>query len=307
MRNARIALAQIAPRLGDPDANADLHVEFVERARGEGADVVVFPELSLTGYVLRDQVAELAQPAGAVGPLGRVIDACRGVDAVVGFVEESAGHRFHNAAAWISDGAIVHVHRKLYLPTYGLFEEGRDFAAGETIRAFDTALGRVGILICEDAWHPTTAWILAHDGADVLIVVSSGPMRGAREGRGVTSVAMWRNLARFTAEFQTAFVAYVNRVGFEDGLGFGGGSVAFDPFGRAIAELPPVESGLTVATLDVEVVRRARTAYPLRRDARIDLVHRELTRLRGERYGIPWLDRARPAPPASRPRGRRRP
>jgi predicted amidohydrolase len=286
MRNLRVSLAQIAPKLGDKAANLTLHLETIEASRGDEADLVVFPELSLTGYLLRDQVPEVA--VGLESPeIRRLAKASRSVDLVVGFVEEAPGHRFYNSAAYFSGGKAVHVHRKVHLPTYGLFDEGRDFAAGDRIRAFDAPFGPAGLLICEDAWHPTTGWLLAHHGAEVLFVPSSGPSRGARRGRGVTSVGVWHDLVKVTAQLLTAFVVYVNRVGCEDGLTFGGGSVAVDPFGRTVSALPALDAETTVVELNAEVLRRARTAYPLLRDDDLDLVYRELGRLRAERYDLP--------------------
>jgi len=295
MQSVRVALAQIAPKLGDVEANLDTHLEAIRLARREKAAIVVFPELSMTGYVLRDQVPEVALTR--TSPLfKKLLRASTGIDVVFGFAEESPGHRFHNAAAYLSKGRVVHVHRKVYLPTYGMFDEGRDFAAGDVIRAFKAPRGPAGILICEDAWHPTSAWILVQDGAEVLFALSSGPTRGAKPGRGVTSLPVWHELLRATAQFQTSFVVYVNRVGYEDGLNFGGGSIALDPFGRTLAALPPLTAGLAVAELDAEVLRRARAAYPLIRDANLELVHRETGRLRQERFQLP-----EPAP-ARRPR-----
>jgi len=286
MKDIRVALAQVAPKLGDAAANLALHLETIEAARRKDAELVVFPELSLTGYLLRDQVPDVAM--GLESPaIQRLCRASRDVDLVVGFVEEDPGHRYFNAAAYFSAGRLIHVHRKVYLPTYGMFDEGRDFAAGERIRAFATRHGLAGILVCEDAWHPTGAWLLAHQGAELLLVPSSGPTRGARPGRGVTSVGVWRDLARVTAQLQTAFVVYVNRVGYEDGLNFGGGSCAVDPFGRTVSELPAVEASTAVVQLRGEVLRRARTAYPLLRDDDLDLVHRELRRILVERYDVP--------------------
>jgi predicted amidohydrolase len=286
MKNLRVAVAQICPKLGNLKANLDLHLDFLERARGGGADLVVFPELSLTGYLLRDQVPDVAQEA--TGPVLRTLKkACKEIDALVGFVEEGPGHRFYNSAIYISRGRRVHIHRKLYLPTYGLFDEARDFAPGDRLRAFDTRFGRAGLLICEDVWHPTSAWLLAQEGAEILFVPSSGPTRGARRGRGITSVAVWRELAVVTAQFQTAYVIYANRVGFEDGLNYGGGSVVVDPFGRTALEMPPLEEGLESVGLEDEVIRRARTAYPLLRDENIELVRRELDRIRRDRFDLP--------------------
>ena len=286
MNDCRIALAQISPRLGDVEANLSLHLDTARRARREGAQVVVFPELSLTGYLLRDQVPEVALTVDDP-VVQRLARASRGIDMVVGLVEDAPGHRFHNAAAYFAGGRLVHVHRKVHLPTYGMFEEGRDFAAGVRLRAFDARPGRAGLLVCEDAWHPVCAWLLAQDGAEVLIVPSSGPTRGARPGRGVTSVAVWHELLRITSQFLTCYAVYVNRVGCEDGLTFGGGSVAVDPFGRIVGELPPLEEGLAVVELRAEVLRRARSAYPLLRDENLELVRRELDRVLAAHHDLP--------------------
>ncbi len=286
METVRVALAQIDPRLGDVAANIDQHLETIERARRDGADLVVFPELSLTGYVLRDQVPDVAARLEAPR-LAPLLEVSREIDVVLGFVEETEGHLFHNSAAYLSGGRALHVHRKVYLPTYGMFDESRDFAAGSRLRSFGTRWGEAGLLICEDAWHATSAWLLAQQGAVLLVVVSSGPTRGARPGQNVTSVGVWRDLLQVTAQFQTAFVVYVNRVGCEDGLTFGGGSFAIDPFGRDVISLPPLDPALEIAELDGEVLRRARTVYPLLRDTDLELVRREVERLRRLRYDLP--------------------
>lgn len=286
MRNFRVALAQIDPRLGHLERNVGLHADAIRSARRAGADVVVFPELSLTGYLLRDQVPDVALRLDD-RRLRPIVRASSDIDVVVGLVEESSDQRFHNAALYLSRGRVVHVHRKVYLPTYGMFDEGREFAPGATLRRFETPHGPAGMLVCEDLWHPSCAWLLAADGAQVLYVLSSGPSRGTRPGRGITSVAVWHDLLRVTAQFQTAYVVYVNRVGFEDGLHFGGGSTVVDPFGRSIVELASEETGLAVGDLDAEVLRRARVSYPLLRDDDLELAHRELLRVRAERYGVP--------------------
>lgn len=291
MKPVRVALAQIAPRLGDIEANLERHAAALKLARKEKAAVVVFPELALTGYLLRDQVPDVALHESSRS-FKALLALSRGIDLVTGLVLEGPGHAFFNAAIYASQGRLVHVHRKVYLPTYGMFDEGRDFAPGEVLRAFDAPFGRSGILICEDAWHPTCAWLAVQDGASTLFVLSSGPTRGARPGRGITSVPVWQDLLRVTAQFQTAFVVYVNRVGYEDGLNFGGGSIAIDPFGRTIASLPALEEGIAIAELSSEVLRRARTAYPLLRDENVDLVARELERVRRRRFDLPDPDEA---------------
>jgi predicted amidohydrolase len=286
MKNVRIAMAQISPKLGDLAANLDLHLHHLEKGRADGADLVVFPELSLTGYLLKDQTPDIARTLDSPD-LEPLLAATRKIDALVGMVEEGDGHRYYNAAVFLSGGEIVHVHRKLHLPTYGMFDEGRDFAAGNRLRTANRPFGRIGLLICEDAWHSPNSWLLAQDGAEILFVLGSGPTRGARERKGITSVPVWHDLVRTIAQFQTAHVVYVNRVGYEDGLNFGGGSIALDPFGREIGSLPALDEGWMVVELEEEVLRRARTAYPLLRDTRIELVSRELGRIRTERFDLP--------------------
>jgi predicted amidohydrolase len=290
MKPCRVALAQIAPRLGDLETNLALHLETIQRARRAGAGLVVFPELSLTGYLLRDDVPDVALPLDDPR-LGRLLRASRDLDVLVGLVEEEPGHRFHNAAAYLSRGRVLHVHRKVYLPTYGMFDEGRDFAAGDRFRSFEAPFGPAGLLVCEDAWHSSASWLLAQEGAEVLFVLSSGPTRGVRpRQKDVSSVSVWHQLLTTTAQFLTTFVVYVNRVGYEDGLNFGGGSIAVDPFGREVIALPALEPGLAIAELDPEVLRRARTAYPLLRDEKLDLVRRELDRLLVRRYDLPGAE-----------------
>jgi len=286
MRNRTVALAQIAPTLGDVRANLERHIEIADRARALGADVVVFPELSLTGYDLQDLVPDVAIPRdGAV--LERLAVAAREIDVVAGFVEEDPEHRFYNAAAYLSRGALLHVHRKLHLPTYGLFQEGREFACGDTLRAFGTAHGTTGLLLCEDVWHSPTTWLLAQQGAALVIVAANGPSRGAHPDHGLTSTRVWRDLLRVTARFHTLFVVFVNRVGCEDGLSFDGGSLVVDPLGQVVAELAPLDESIECVSLDADVLRRARTASPLLRDARIEFLHREVGRLRRLRFDLP--------------------
>ena len=197
MQTVRVALAQIAPRLGDLESNLEIHLSAVHQALREKAHVVVFPELSLSGYLLRDQVPDVALNADSK-LYRRLLRASREIDLVVGFVEEAEGHRFHNAAAYLSRGRTVHIHRKVYLPTYGMFDEGRDFAPGDLVRGFKSPFGSAGLLVCDDAWHPTCAWLLVQDGAELLFVLSSGPSRGARPGRGITSLLVWHDLLRAT-------------------------------------------------------------------------------------------------------------
>jgi len=177
-----------------------------------------------------------------------------------------------------------------------MFQEGREFAAGEVLRAFDTTRGPAGMLICEDLWHATSSWLLSQQGAEVVIAIGNGPTRGTRPGAGITSIGVWRDLLRTNAQFHTSFFVFVNRVGCEDGLSFGGGSMVADPFGRIVAELPALDEALITVDLPAETLRRARATYPLLRDTNLDLVHRELDRLRRRRYELPGDSRDVGAP-----------
>jgi len=254
----RVALAQVAPVLGNTEANLRMHREAAREAAAAGADLIVFPELSLTGYLLQDLVPKLALSPGRSPEVHELCRLSRRIAIAFGLVEESEDHRFYNSGLFLAGGRILHRHRKVYLPTYGMFDEGRDFAAGDRFSAFDTPLGRFGILICEDAWHPSATYILARDGADYLLVLSSGPSRGVGSGRELARITDWVELCRVTARFQTLFVRYVNRVGVEDGLHFSGGSFVADPFGELGRRAPALKERIHVVSLPRGAPRRAR-------------------------------------------------
>jgi NAD+ synthase (glutamine-hydrolysing) len=304
----RVALAQLAPVLGNVASNLRQHRAAALKAAAAGADLVVFPELSLTGYLLQDLVPEVALSLDRSREVRELLRLSRRIAIVFGLVEESEDHRYYNTALFLAGGRLLHRHRKVYLPTYGMFDEGRDFAAGETFGAFDTPLGRFGILICEDAWHPSSAYLLARDGADYLLVLSSGPSRGVGAGEELASIGSWVDLGRVTAKFQTLYLLYVNRVGVEDGMHFSGGSFVADPFGEITSRAPALREKLHLASLPRSVLRRARTLYPLLRDERPEVVFKGLVRLLGgglpDSSGGGWLRApAGPLPPVRRRSG----
>ena len=282
LRSLRLGLAQIAPRLGDVRANLDLHLASLEKARAQRAELVLFPELSLAGYQLRDLVPDVAQN-GRSPEFRRLVRASRGVCLGFGFVEEGADHRFFNSYAFCQDGRLVHVHRKAYLPTYGLFEEGRLYAAGEHIRAFDTRLGRLGIVICEDLWHPSVMYVLSQDGAEFIVAAAASPLRGADVGEEHANVDVWATALKMYSQLFGCFVVLVNRVGFEDGLSFWGGSRVLAPGGRSSFEAPLLEEGVFTCEIDWNEVRRYRVSDPTLRSERLELTLDELQRIRRER------------------------
>ena len=277
-----IALAQLNTRLGDVQANLHRHLDLARQARQEGADLVIFPELSLTGYGLQDLAPTVAIRPTADDPVfSQLLEASREIDMMVGFVDEDRRSRFYIAAAYLSQGQVLHVHHKVYLPTYGLFDEGRFFAWGDTIGAFDTRFGRFGMLICEDFWHASPPYLLWLDGADVLLFASASPGRGLRNEPLLESARWVEHINRAYASLFTCFVAHANRVGYEDGLHFWGGSTVFDPNGELLAQGPYQQETLTYARLDLNQLHRTRARLPLLRDERTALVLREMGRILG--------------------------
>jgi predicted amidohydrolase len=286
-----VALAQIAPFLGDVPRNLERHLAVAGEARDGGAHLVVFPELSLTGYFLKDLVPDVALRPDAP-ELRDLARASEGVDLLVGAVLESEDARFHNAALYFSGGRLVHVHRKVYLPTYGLFDEQRYFAQGDRFRVFDAPLPgasqprpwHAGVLICEDMWHLSGASLLARQGVDVLLCPSSSPARGVTHGTALGTAMSYDAMTRTYAQLTTSYVLYCNRTGYEDGVNFWGGSRVVDPDGKVCVEGGDREE-LLWHRIDLAALRRVRLAYPLRRDERHDISDAETDRLRHLRLG----------------------
>jgi NAD+ synthase (glutamine-hydrolysing) len=276
----KLALAQFAPRLGDIDENLKRILDLTAQARSQRADLVIFPELALTGYYLKDLVTDVAaRPVPNDPRFAPLLTASRELDLVVGFVEEDARHRYYLAAAYLSEGRVTYVHRKVYLPTYRLFDDGRFFAPGVSFRAFDTRFGRVGLLICEDAWHISSPYVLWMDGADFLIDISASPGYGIPVNGELMNAATVNNFLRTYAELMTTFVFYCNRVGVEDGIAFWGGSRVLAPDGALVADAPLFEETLLVVEIETDALRRARVKLPTLRDEQSELVRHEMGRI----------------------------
>lgn len=280
--NLKVGLAQINPQLGNLQANLELHLKTIEAAADQGVELLVFPELSLTGYRLRDLAFEVALQPSYKDPLfARLLEASRDMDIVVGFVETDKRQKFYISSVYLSRGEVLHLHRKVYLPTYGMFDEGRYFAWGDSVRAFDTRFGRMGMLICEDFWHVSPPYLLWLDGADILLLTSSSPGRGVATEQKIGSAKWVEHINQAYASIFTNFVIHTNRTGFEDGVNFWGGSTFFDPEGVLIGQGPYYEEKLVTAKLDLNQLRRTRIRLPLLRDERVGLSMRELARIVG--------------------------
>ncbi len=253
----------------------------------------VYPETALTGYFLEGGVREHAVPAMSLATdlaerYARAGGDGRALDVVLGFYEVW-GHRLYNSAMYLELGAteprIVHVHRKVFLPTYGVFQEERFVEAGHSVRAFDTRWGRAAMLICEDLFHSISATLAALDGAQLLLVPSASPARGAQPGSGVPSnLGRWRRLAQGAAEEHGVGVAVSQLTGFEGGKGFAGGSLVFGPRGQLLAEGPLWDEAVIDTGLDLEELTAARTDQPLLAD-----LERALPRLLQSRH-LPPLE-----------------
>jgi predicted amidohydrolase len=278
----------LAPQLGMLDENLARHRALLAEARDGGAGLVVFPELGLTGYQLQDLAAEVAMRADDP----RLLDLAaqtRDLSAVVSFVEETEDHRLFISAALLEDGDVRFIHRKLFLPTYGLFDERRFFAAGDRLRTVESRFGvRLGIAVCEDFWHLSVPETLAMDGAQILINVSSSPGRdlAAVNEVGLGTAVSWRTLMRTYAQLTTSFVVFCNRVGMDETVTFWGGSEVIGPSGQAIFGAPLFDEGLYFADIELGDVRRERIGLPLLRDERPELHLRELRRVLSERVGM---------------------
>ncbi len=279
----QLALVQANSRLGDTAANLEAVLETIGEEVSAGSQLIVFPELTLSGYFLKDLTQDCALRLD--GPeLERLRRAAGSASVLLGLVLESPDFEFHNAAVLISGGEVQLVHRKVYLPTYGLFDEHRYVASGDRFQVVEVPLGggqswRLGVLICEDLWHPSAAYLLSRQRADLILCPSASPGRGVAEAEAeLGSAATYGAMLRTYAELFTVFVAYCNRVGFEDGFHFWGGSRVLGPDGKLLAGPLDDGPGVLRCALDRRELRRARIAAPLLRDEREGLVRRQLER-----------------------------
>jgi predicted amidohydrolase len=278
--DCRLSLAQTNPVLGDLQANLAEHLAVAEEAAAAGSQLVAFPELSLTGYFLRDMALDLAIPADSP-TLEAVAERSRDVSIALGFVERSPEGRVYNTYALFEDGRLVGRHRKVHLVTYGMFEESRDLAAGEHFRPIESRHGRLGVLVCEDAWHLGGLYLHFLANCDAILVPSSSPARGAEApGPGFASTRTWNTLLDAAALSTRTWVAYVNRVGFEDGIGFGGGTRVVGPTGDEVAAIGGLEAARLDVSLESAVQNRARGRTPLRRDEKPWVIASELAHWR---------------------------
>lgn len=283
-REARLIIHQTTPLPGE---TRDNEKDFLKRLEeSSGADLVAFPELALTGYSLKNQVQRHAVPLGHAGPLALPPET---PPVAYGLPERGRDELVYNTAILQHRNRILGKHRKVYLPTYGLFDEGRYFARGQTTPpVVELPSGwSVGLLVCEDFWHPGLLYLVAMQGADLILVLSAAPGRGepAREaesrstGTLFSSPETWTLLARTAAIQYGVYLALANRAGVEEGLTFAGGSMVVSPSGQVLAEAPQGQG----ATLDLRLsraeLRRARAPFAHLRDEDPTYLARSLDKL----------------------------
>ncbi|MGD3106584.1 nitrilase-related carbon-nitrogen hydrolase [Streptomyces sp. YGL11-2] len=272
-----IALAQTDCVLGDVPENLRIAREQIEQAAAQGADLVVFPELSLHGYHLgalkRDKSIEASD--------SRLLElSTLGPDVLVGFHEHTS-LRAYNTSAHYADGALVHAHRKLYLPNYLAWEERKHVSPGQSLRAYELTKSKTGgrgaTLVCNDAWQPVLPWLAVQDGAEVLFVPTNSA--ASLDPEAMDTGLYWDTLLAYTAKMLQCWVVFVNRVGNEHGATFWGGSRVVDPRGAVVAQAPKWEPALVTVDIDLAEARRQRRAVPLVAEARLGLIDREVRRL----------------------------
>ena len=275
----RITLLQTDPRLGDVDGNVRRLADAAAAAGAPSPGIAVSPELSLTGYDLRDRTADVALAADDVA------SRLRGAGSIVaGFPERARDGAIYNSAAHVADGRVLHVHRKVYLPTYGMFDEARVFAPAHDVVAYEHAGWRVGILVCEDYWHPGLVYALCAQRIELLIAIAAAPGRGVLDAADASgrfaSWQTWRRMAEVYARVFGIYVALANRSGVEDGVTFAGGSIVTGPDGTTLAELGP-DAGNARVQLERAELARNRTPAWHARDDRPLVVARALMRAEG--------------------------
>lgn len=277
-----LGILQFSPRLRDVAHNLR---SVAEAGAAQAVDLLVTPELSLTGYDLRDDVHAFARPLEVGTATAEVFGseaAGLRVATLIGAADRAATAVPFNAAALLRDGRIAHVHRKIYLPTYGMFDEARYFGRGQRVEPFTLNGWRCGVLICEDFWHPMLAYLHALQGAHVLLVMAAAPGRGAwqggEEGAFFASSDSWERIARSYAQLYGVYVVVCNRVGVEGGVTFAGESIVVAPNSDVIVRAG-VDEALLSIELDAAAIVSARTPYAHIRDEDAALAIRELERI----------------------------
>lgn len=256
--NCTIAVAQIDSAVGDLNKNIRRHILYIKQAIKKKAKIIVFPELSLTGYTVKDLNWDVALRAEPNKYFKQFLALSKSITIIAGGVEEADNFGIFNSAFVFEDGKVFSAHRKVYLPTYGMFEEMRYFTQGKSVSVFPSKHGKLGILICEDLWHLSLPYILAHDGADVIISLTASPTRLSGSSKKLSVAEVNHEQHRAYARLLSTHIVFANRVGFEDGINFWGGSQIVDPSGNTMVTAKYFEEDIIFAEINENSTRRSR-------------------------------------------------
>lgn len=275
----KLGLAQISPYLGDVKRNFKLHLNYIEKSIKKKIDLLIFPELSLTGYTLKDLVEEVAINPKDAPYFKKLKVLSREISFILGFVEEKEKGLFYNSAAFFSGGKILHIHRKVFLPTSGMFEEGKFYGQGKNLKTFNTPFSKMGIMICREFLHYGASYLLFAGGAEMIIVLSAAPGRGVSKKGSFETSRMWELMGETISRFSTAFLVYCNRVGFEDGVVFAGGSFIYNPLGQLVARASYFDKDFLLHEIDLSEIREVRKRWPYKRDDKPEIILEALKRI----------------------------
>jgi predicted amidohydrolase len=265
-----LASVQLSSRLGEVEANLDHIAQAVAQAHQEGAHLALLPEAIVSGYFLEGANLESARTAEEIlqGLVKRLGHLSSPPDVALGFYESADGRPANSAGYFdLQNQKVRHVHRKFFLPSYGVFDEARFCQAGNHVRSFETRWGRMGLLICEDVWHSILPTLLSVQGADLILVPAASPGRGLA-GERPSNVERYDRLLMSVAEEHGVYASSSGHVGFEGGKGLSGVGFIYDPFGRRLAESPVMGESIVLAEIDLDVARASRAKSPLLSDLR---------------------------------------
>ncbi len=256
----KVSCAQISPALGDIEKNIKLHLKYIDKAIAKKADMVVFPELSLTGYSVKDLNLELALNPYTSPLLKPLKEKSKKITIVCGGIEEDENFGIYNSAFYIEDGAVKFTHKKVYPPDYGMFEEIRYFSRGKEADVHDTKFGKLGLLVCEDLWHMSLPLLQALKGAKIIIGIAVSPTRLALNSKSkvLKNYEINSEQHKAYARLLSLYLVFCNRVGYEDGVNFWGGSEIVDPFGTVDKVAKFFDEDLITSEINMNSVKRAR-------------------------------------------------
>lgn len=263
--NIKLALAQISSKRENKQANLEKYETLTLKAKNQDADLIIFPEMSLTGYVVKDQIYELAE--SIPGPSVEKVETLAkktGMHIIFGMpeVSEKTKATLYNTAVLVGPDGYIGKYRKMYLPTHSVFEEKRYFRPGYQPAVFDTAIGKIGLTICYDVFFPEVFRLARLGGAQLIVCISASP---------AVRRSYFEILTAARAIENTAFLAYVNLSGIQEGLQFWGGSRLVSPTGDVLAKAKLDEEDFVCCEVDFQDLRTAEAFIPTLRDIRPEL------------------------------------